>query len=1038
MSIYESSVKKPVTTILIFVAIMVLGIFSLTKLNIDFLPKIETNTVMVATTYSGVGAEDIENNISKPLENALNGISNLKHISSKSQDNVSLITLEFNAGTDITEATNDIRDKLDAFSSMLPDDASKPMIFKFGTEDIPVVILAAEAVESAPGLQKILENNVSNRIERIDGVGTVMVVGAINREIHVYCDPYKLQAYHITLGQIAQMVGAENRNISAGQIDLGNNTNALRVKGEFTDPYELGQIVIANYQGKNIYLSDVARLEDSEPEQKTSTYTNGKRSSILIVRKQSDANSVKISKQIAKILPEIQATLPADVKITYAMDTATFINGTINSLTETILITFIVVMLVVLIFLGRWRATFIIVLTIPISLIGSFIYLMVTGNTLNIISLSSLSIAIGMVVDDAIVVLENITKHMERGSHPKQAAIHATNEVGISVVASTLTMLAVFLPLTMVTGLTGILFRQLGWIVSIVMIVSTVGALSLTPVLCSQMLKRKPKQTKLHAKIFTPIERWLDRLDELYTRLLSKAVRHRTATILIMLGIFIASIAIGPLLKTEFMPASDTTSLTGTVELPVGTSTREATRVGEEIYRKWKAEVPEMISCTMSTGQADENSGMGALNASGTHLITYYIGLKEIKDRDRKSAEIAEQMRGILETFHQVKNYKISTQEGMGGNGSAVSIDIFGHDFAQTDAVARQLAEKLRQSKYCAEALISRKDYKPEYRIRFDRNKLAEHGLNISTAGAYVHGSIQGNIATFFREDGEEYKVRVHIDPKYRQDFNAIRNIMITGMQGTQVRLGDVADIVEESTPPSIDRKDRQRVVSVNLTQAPGAALSDLVNETKQALKKVQIPDGVSYDIGGTYEDQQKSFGDLFTLMGLIVLLVFIVMAAQFESLLDPFVIMFSIPFAITGVILGLLITGIPFGVMGLIGMIMLMGIVVKNGIVLIDYTRLCRERGMSILESVVAAGRSRLRPVLMTTLTTVLGMVPMALGIGEGSEMWQPMGVTVAFGLAVSTMVTLLLVPTVYAVSSGIKLKRSRRKHHKKLSKTV
>lgn len=1034
MSIYESSVKKPITTILIFLIVVVLGLFSLSKLNIDLMPKIETSNVMIVTSYAGASAEDIENNVTKPLENALNGISNLKHINSKSQDNLSLITLEFNAGSDITEATNDIRDKLDAFSSVLPKDVSKPMIFKFGTEDIPVVVLSAEATESAPALKKILENKVVNRLERIEGVGTVMIAGAITREIHIYCDPYKLQSYNLTMPQISQAIAADNRNIPAGQIDLGTSTNSIRVKGEFSDPMALNNVVVANYGGKSIYLRDVATVEDSHPEYMQRMTTDTRKSSIVFVRKQSDANAVKISQNIAKILPDIAATLPADVKLSYAVDTSDFIVKTINSLVDTIVITFLVVMLVVLFFLGRWRATFIIVLTIPISLVGSFIYLMATGNTLNIISLSSLSIAIGMVVDDAIVVLENITKHMERGSHPKQAAIHATNEVGISVIASTLTMLAVFLPLTMVTGFTGILFRQLGWIVSIVMIVSTVSALSLTPVLCSQLLKRKPKITKFQRKVYQPIERMLNKLDNAYTKLLDKAVHHRLATVLITIAIFVGTLMLAPLLKTEFLPKSDSSNLMATVELPISTSAKEATRIGNEIYLKWKKEVPEMQVCTMSTGQADEDNAKGAINNNGNNIITYYIKLYDKGDkRHRKSDAIAEQMRQIIGTFPEAETYKVYANEGANGQKSAVEINIYGFDFAKTDAVARKVAEQLRKSEYCAEALVSRKDYKPEFRIVFDRTKLANLGLNISSAASFVHNSIQGNIATYYREDGEEYKVRVHLAPEFRRDLNGIRNIMLTTPTGLKVRLADVAQIEEEATAPTIDHKDRQRVVTISLTQSPKAALSDLVSVTKEVMNKTEMPEEVTYNIGGTYEDQQKSFKDLFTLMCLITLLVFIVMAAQFESLLDPFVIMFAIPFAFSGVIMGLLITQIPFGVMGLIGLIMLMGIVVKNGIVLIDYTRLCRERGMGILQSVITAGRSRLRPVLMTTLTTVLGMVPLAIGIGEGSEMWQPMGVTVAFGLSVSTLITLVLVPTIYAIFSAIQMKRNRKRYNKK-----
>lgn len=491
MSLYATAVKKPVTTALVFVAIVIFGLFSLTRLSVDLLPEIETNTIMVMTSYAGASAADIEMNVSKPLENVLNSVSDLKHITSQSRENISIITLEFDYGTDIDVATNDVRDKLDVAEPMLPDDVDNPIIFKFGTNDIPIIILSVTAEESTNALYKILDDKVSNPLARISGVGAVSISGTPTREIQVYCDPYKLEAYGVSIEGISAIIAQENRNTPGGSVDIGSNAYALRVQGEFTDAHQMDDLVIGHKDNKTIYLRDVARIEDSIEERAQETYNNGKKGGMIVIQKQSGANSVNIAKKVHQKLPEIQKSLPSDVKLGVIMDTSTNILNTIDSLKETIFITFVIVMLVVFVFLGRWRATFIIILTIPISLIASFAYLLASGNTLNIISLSSLSIAIGMVVDDAIVVLENITTHIERGSAPKQAAVHATNEVAISVIASTLTMLAVFLPLTMVTGMAGILFKQLGWIVSIIMIVSTVGALTLTPMLSSQTTQAK-------------------------------------------------------------------------------------------------------------------------------------------------------------------------------------------------------------------------------------------------------------------------------------------------------------------------------------------------------------------------------------------------------------------------------------------------------------------------------------------------------------------------------------------------------------------
>ncbi|MDR1880576.1 MAG: efflux RND transporter permease subunit, partial [Tannerellaceae bacterium] len=571
MSLYGAAVKKPVTTALVFVAIVIFGLFSLTRLSVDLLPQIETNMIMVITAYPGASAADIEMNLTKPLENTLNSVSELKNITSQSRENISLVTLEFEYGTDIDVATNDVRDKLDMVESILPDDVENPIIFKFGTDDIPILLLSVTAGESSNALYKILDEKVSNPLARISGVGAVSISGTPIRELQIYCDPYKLEAYGQTIEGISSVIAQENRNTPGGSVDIGSNTYSLRVQGEFTDANQMLNLVIGSMDGRTVYLRDVARVLDTVEERAQETYNNGIRGGMIIIQKQSGANSVDISKKVLEKLPELQADLPADVKLDIIVNTSENILNTINSLVETIAITFIVVMLVVLIFLGRWRATFIIILTIPISLIAAFAYLLMSDNTLNIISLSSLSIAIGMVVDDAIVVLENVTTHIERGSKPKQAAVHATNEVAISVIASTLTILAVFLPLTMVTGLAGILFKQLGWIVSIVMAISTMAALTLTPMLSSKILRLNPKKGKLYVRIFTPIEKALDGLDEAYAKLLNWAIRHRITVITCVFLIFAGSMSLFLTVKTEFFPTEDNARIGVNIQLPIGT-----------------------------------------------------------------------------------------------------------------------------------------------------------------------------------------------------------------------------------------------------------------------------------------------------------------------------------------------------------------------------------------------------------------------------------------------------------------------------------
>ena len=494
MSIYRTAVNKPVTTALVFIAFAIFGIFSFMKTSIAQFPDFDANVILVMSSYPGASAADIETNLTKVLENGLNGVSDLKDMTSKSKENISIITLEFNYGVDIEEATNNVRDKLDMISSTLPDQASTPVIFKFSADDMPILILSATADESLPGLDKILDDKVTTPLSRVKGVGTVSVSGAPTREIQVYCDPNKMQAYGLSIAAVSNIISAENRNIPSGSIDIGSETFSLRIQKEFKDPSELLNIVLAYRNGNAVYLRDVATVNDGEQEKEQQAVTNGKRSAQIVIQKQTGANTVDVINGVFEEMKSIEPTLPSDIHIETVIDSSSNIINSINSLKETIIITFLVVMLVVYVFLGRWRATFIIILSIPISLMASLVYLFATGNTLNIISMSALSIAIGMVVDDSIVALENITTHIERGEKPKEAAVHGTEEVGISIIASTLTMLCVFLPLTLISGMSGIMFRQLGWIVSIIMIVSTCGALCLVPMLCSRMLRAGRKK----------------------------------------------------------------------------------------------------------------------------------------------------------------------------------------------------------------------------------------------------------------------------------------------------------------------------------------------------------------------------------------------------------------------------------------------------------------------------------------------------------------------------------------------------------------
>ena len=1029
-SIYRKSVNNPVTTALIFIALAIFGVFSLINISLDRFPKFDANVVMVMSSYQGASAEDIETNLTKVLENSLNGVSDLKNLTSTSKENISLITLEFVEGVDIDVATNDVRDKLDMVNAMLPDGATLPIIFKFSADDMPIMIMSATAQESYQALDKILDEKVATPLARVSGVGTVSIAGAPQREIQVYCDPNKLEAYGLTVAGISQIIASENRNVPSGTIDIGSNSYSLRVEKEFNAAEELLDVVVSHVNGKTIYLRDVARVIDGVEERFQESYLNGTQSAQIIIQKQADANTVNVIKGVKKAMKRIEAGLPSDIQIRTVVDGSDNIINTLKSLVETILLTFIIVMAVVYLFLGRWRATFIIVLSIPISLLASLMYLWATGNTLNIISMASLSIAIGMVVDDAIVVLENISTHLERGAKPKEAAVHATQEVGISVIASTLTMLAVFLPLTMIKGMAGLMFKQLGWIVSIIMIVSTIGALTLIPMLCSQFLRFKPKHGRLYDLIFVNFNKFIDLISRGYGHLINWCIGHRKVVVFIALVIFGASIAFFvPGLKTEFMPKSDDGRLTIQLELPAGTGQNITRDLAHEIFAKFDAEVPEIVNCSYTLGQADSDNSYAAMQSNGTHVISYNMNVGSMEDRERSAAQIADVIRGILADYPEFKKVRVTEGGGGMGGASLVDVEVYGYDFETTDRIANELRAKMAALPEYAQVLVSRDEYIPEYQVDFDREKLAINGLNSTTAASYLSSAINGSTMSFYREDGDEYDIRVRYAPEFRTGIEDIENIIIYNNMGKGVRIKDLGTVVESLTPPSITRKNRERLVTVSGVVADGVALSDAVKATDAVLAQTDIPSELSIEIGGSFEDQKDMFSDLIMLLVMIIILVYIVMASQFESFMSPFVIMFSIPFAFVGVLLGLYVGNLPLGAMGMVGILILMGVVVKNGIVLIDYTILMRERGHSIAEASVIAAKSRLRPILMTTLTTVLGMIPMAVGRGEGSEMWRSLGVVVAWGLSISTLVTLVIIPTVYASLASWQERRAARK---------
>lgn len=788
MKIYESAVRKPISTVLLFVGVMVFGLFSLSRLSVDQYPEIEIPQISVITMYPGANAADIETNITRVLEDNLNTVNNLKKLTSKSQDNVSMITVEFEYGSDLNEGANEIRDVVSRVQSMLPDEVDYPTIFKFSTSMMPIMMLAVTAEESYPALSKILDDKLVNVLNRVDGVGAVSVIGAPEREVQVNVDPTKLDAYGLTIEQLGQIIAAENVNIPSGTIDIGNNTFNVKADGEFDLSDELRRVVVSNAGGRTVMLTDVAEIRDTLEKATMDERVNGQRGVRVMFQKQSGANTVNIVHEIQRRLPAIEQSLPRDVKMELIFEGSQEITDAIDSLSETVLYAFLFVVLVVMIFLGRWRATLIICMTIPVSLICSFIYLFATGSTLNIISLSSLSIAIGMVVDDAIVVLENITTHIERGSSPKEAAIYATNEVWLSVIATTLVVVAVFMPLTMVPGMAGILFRELGWIVSIVVCVSTTAAITLTPMMSAYLLRREGGVHDYRGLgvIYKPVDRALAWLDTAYARSLGWVVRHRRISVFSMMGLFVLSLGLVTQVPTEFFPPSDNSRIAATVRLEQNLSVEYTARIARQIDSILYAEFPEVRLVSASAGANSSDNAFAAMQTTGSHIINYNIRLAEVETRDRSIYTISDLLRRKLDRIPEIREYTVTPGGQMGNmsGSSTVDIKVFGHDMELTNAIATDLRDRMAQLEGTRDVRLSREDLRPEYNVVFDRDRLSYYGMNSATASQAVRNRIDGLVASKYREDGDEYDIVVRYAEPFRTRVEDIENITLHNAQG--------------------------------------------------------------------------------------------------------------------------------------------------------------------------------------------------------------------------------------------------------------
>jgi HAE1 family hydrophobic/amphiphilic exporter-1 len=1022
MRLPEFGVKRPITVTMLFLGIFILGIMCLLRLPIDLMPEIEPPAISIITIYPGAGATDVETKVTKYIEDNLSIVNNLDEIRSKSKENISMVTCKFNWGTDLNEASNDIRDKLEFAKIYLPNDIEKPMIFKFNTAMMPILMCGVKAKESYPGLYHIVDKKVIDPLKTVPGVGSVKIMGGLERQINIYFDRDKLEAIHIPIQKITEILAKENLTLPAGSLKLGKIEYTIRVPGEFENVNQINDVVIGIHNGILVRLKDVARVEDSFKEQTMITRTNREYGLILMIQKMTGGNTVDITKAVKEKLKRIEKTLPGDIEIVPIIDSSELIIWTIDNLKNAVIWGSIFIILVTLFFLRQIRPCFIIALTIPFSLIVAFMFLYLFGYTINVMSLVSLAIAAGMVVDNAIVVLDNIVRHKDTGENLREASVSGASEVGLAVMTATFAIVVVFIPLMFLKGIVGIMFKQLAFSITVTLLASLFIALTFIPMLTNKLLGLDflNNKTKRKNRFYELSEHWFKNTEMNYKKLLGWALTHRRKTLGILAVIFCLSMLLIPVIGTEFIPSLDSGELGMTIDLPVGTRVEETNRVAQEIEDICKSNIPEMTAMVSYSGRSKEGYGEIMGFREGPNILGAQIKLLRQAQRKRTSEDIAGILRKKISCIPGIT--KIDTRAGafisdiLFAGAKPISIEIIGHDIDKTNELAARIKAIVEKIPGTIDVMISRDAGRPELRVKIDRKKASALGLNVAQITDTLRTHFYGNEATKFRDGDDEYDIFVRLREEDRRNISDIENITIFSFIGNQIKLKNIAEITEEIEPVEIERKDQERNVRVE-ARIHNRALGNVVNDITQKLTTVNIPKGISVSFGGEVKEQRKAFKELIMLLILGIFLVYMVMASQFESLLDPFVIMFCVPFAFVGVIFAFAITGTTLSIVSFIGLIMLMGIVVNNGIILVDYINTLRAKGMELFQAIKTAGEHRLRPVLMTTLTTIFGMLPLAFSRGEGHEMWRPMGIAVIGGLLVSTLITLIIVPVVYSL---------------------
>jgi len=1029
MKIPEFSVNRRVTTAMMAMILVVLGGLAFTRLGLDFFPDLEFPTVSVITTYSGASSEDIENTMTRPLEQVINSVTRVKKVNSISSEGASVIMVEFEWGTNLDFAAQDIRDQIGLYKSYLPDEASDPLVVKFNLSQFPIIFGGITADMPTVELKKLIEDEVAPRLERIDGVASVQVYSTATREIRVEVDRFALESLKLTMDGIMAALRMENLNLPAGYVEGRHSEFLVRTIGEFQNVDDIRNTIIGMAQsGQPIYLKEVAEVIDGLKEGRFRSRIQNTQGVIYMINKRSGANTVITADAINKELDKIKPSLPADLKFFPWMDQADMIQMVTRRTGNNALLGGILAIFFILIFLRNWRPTLTIALAIPLSIITTFIALYAAGYTINLLTLGGLALGVGMLVDNAVVVIENMFRHMEEGADRKTAAKKGASEVGMAITASTLTTIAVFFPMIFATGITGKMTRALALSITFSLLASLFVALTVVPMVASVLFKEKKNRAENSVKEKKEQFEWAKTL---YKKWLTGALKRRKLILTATLGLFLLSFAIFPFLGTEFMPAMDRDMLLLSVKLPVGTTLDETDRV-VRITEDILGRVPEVLTISSQMGSQGEDNPAdlaGGFSTTGSHEAIIWVGLTNQSLRKKSDVEILEEIRGQLPQMKDVKFEALDmSQMMMGGSTAPINIKIFGRDIWKLKGIADTVVERIRDVEGLRDVTHTLSEGKPEYHIRINREEASRMGLMVSQVAGTVQSSSLGRVATRYREGDEEIDIRVRFKKQYRDDIEDIKSIPIKTPSNTMITLEQIASIDQRVGPIRITRENQARVISV-VANIAGRDLGSVVKDIKARITGIEkgLPTGYFLEFGGQYEDMQEAFIVMAGAFLLAILLVYMIMASQFESFKHPLVIMFTIPLALIGVALALVISGKPISLPVLIGFIMLGGIAVNNGIVMVDYINQLKRKGMDIKEAIIQASTVRLRPVLITAFTTILGMMPMALSTSAGSEMRAPMAIAVVGGLVATTFMTLFIIPIMYSLFDRVRYKEKK-----------